>query len=460
MSKEKNSKLVRNLSSFDPEERRAALVQLQNQQSFNKEEQQNVNMHFHSFYSYNAEYWSPARIAWESKKNALYATGIIDFDVLSGLEEFFDAGDMLQLRTSVGMETRAFLKEYADKEIDSPGEPGVSYIAGTGFCKIPEANSAQAHTLDMYSKKAASRNVALIQRINQHVPEIALNYDEVIPLTPSGNATERHIVSAYIQKALEVFPDKSKLILFWSRILKLEWEQTKNLINVGHKFEDTVRSKFAKRGGFGYVQPSADTFPPVEDFFDFVKSCGAIPMESWLDGTSEGEKDGRALLEFSKSKGAAALNLIPDRNWNIPDRNWNIPDSKEKTIKTQNLKNIIEAAVSLDIPIHIGTEMNKKGLPFVDDLNGADLNSYKEIFLNGSRIIAGHTLLGRFADFYYLGEKAESEFGILKKRNEFFATVGALPPVNVKIGNVLRDAGIKKAFDIICDSAKQGKWLI
>ena len=52
-------------------------------------EHENVNLHFHSFYSYNAEYWSPTRIAWESKKKALYASGIIDFDVLSGLEEFF-----------------------------------------------------------------------------------------------------------------------------------------------------------------------------------------------------------------------------------------------------------------------------------------------------------------------------------------------------------------------------------
>ena len=83
--------------------------------------------------------------------------------------------------------------------------------------------------------------------------------------------------------------------------------------------------------------------------------------------TSEGEKDGKALLELSESKGAAALNIIPDRNWNIAD-------DKEKAIKTQNLRNIIETAESMDMPIHIGTEMNKKGLPFVDDLNGADLN--------------------------------------------------------------------------------------
>jgi hypothetical protein len=453
MDTTKIDQLEQNLSSFKIKERMAALTQLQDLLALNKKEQQNVNMHFHSFNSYNAEFWSPVRIAWEAKKNALYASGIIDFDVLSGLEEFFDAGEILGLRTSVGIETRAFLNEYADKEIDSPGEPGVSYIAGTGFYKLPDKDSPQALTLESYSNKASARNIALIQRINQHVPQIAVTYDEVLALTPSGNATERHIISAYIQKAADVFPEKNALIAYWSELLNLGLEQTEELIETGHKLEDVVRSKFAKRGGFGYVQPSSDTFPPVEDFFDFVKSCGAIPMESWLDGTSDGEKDGKALLELSKSKGAAALNLIPDRNWNIAD-------SKVKAIKTKNLETIIETAVNLDMPIHIGTEMNKKGLPFVDDLNGADLNPYKEIFLDGARIIVGHTFLGRFADFSYTGEKAENEFVSLKKRNVFFASVGTLPAVDSKIANVLREAGEEKSFSIICDSAKQGNWII
>ncbi|WP_430813776.1 hypothetical protein [Carboxylicivirga sp. RSCT41] len=453
MSKEKINQLEQNLNSFDANERMDALIQLQTLVEINKNGLQNVNMHFHSFNSYNAEFWSPERIAWEARKNSLYASGIIDFDVLLGLEDFLKAGELLGLRTSVGIETRAFMHEYADKEIDSPGEPGVSYIAGTGFYKLPDTNSEQAHTLESYNKKAASRNMDLIARINPNVPLIAINYDEVLSLTPSGNATERHIISAYIKKASEVFPEKNNLTTYWAGILGLSLEKTAELIASGHKLEDVVRSKFAKRGGFGYVQPSADTFPPVEEFFAFVKSCGAIPMESWLDGTSDGEKDGKALLELSKSKGAAALNLIPDRNWNIAD-------SKVKAVKTQNLKKIIETAVSMDMPIHIGTEMNKKGLPFVDDLGGADLNPYKEIFLNGARIIVGHTLLARFADFTYLGEKAAQEFGSMKQRNAFFASVGALPAVQSKIANVLREAGEEKSFSIICDSAKQGEWVI
>ena len=114
MDSSKIDKLEQNLSSFKYKERMVSLSQLQNLLPLNTEELQNVNMYFHSFNSYNAEFWSPFRIAWEAKKNALYAAGIIDFDVLARLEEFFGAGELLGIRTSVGIETRAFLHEYAD----------------------------------------------------------------------------------------------------------------------------------------------------------------------------------------------------------------------------------------------------------------------------------------------------------------------------------------------------------
>jgi hypothetical protein len=453
MDNKDTGRLEQELNSFDAVDRKDALDSLKQLSGEKDRELRNVNLHFHSFNSYNAENWSPTRIAWEFKKRALYAAGIIDFDVLTGLEEFYLACEVLEVRSCVGMETRAFMNEYASKEIDSPGEPGVSYIAGTGFCRVPEKDSPQALALEKYGQNAEERNLALIRRINVHVPDIALTYGEVTPLTPSGNATERHIVSAYIEKSYRVFREQNALHGYWASLLESDLESTGKLIGERSRFEDVVRSRFAKRGGFGYTQPTSQSFPPVEEFFAFVKACGAIPMESWLDGTSEGEKDGKALLELSRSKGAAALNLIPDRNWNIAD-------PEVKALKIANLRSIIDAAVSMDLPIHIGTEMNKKGLPFADDLNGEDLKPYKEVFMNGARICVGHTVLGRFADFSYVGEKAESEYPRLKERNSFFASVGALPPVNTRIADSLRDAGTAGSFSLICESAKKGEWIV
>ena len=75
------------LDSFDAQVRRAELERLVAAEAAPAIET-DLNMHFHSFYSYNAEGWSPSRIAWESRQRGLQAAGLCDFDVLDGLEEF------------------------------------------------------------------------------------------------------------------------------------------------------------------------------------------------------------------------------------------------------------------------------------------------------------------------------------------------------------------------------------
>ena len=74
------------------------------------------------------------------------------------------------------------------------------------------------------------------------------------------------------------------------------------------------RLKLIKRGGVGYVHPSPESFPPVQEVNRFVVECGALPCAAWLDGTSPGEQAIEELLELLMSQGVVALNIIPDRN--------------------------------------------------------------------------------------------------------------------------------------------------
>jgi len=137
--------LLNKLNSYNSVHRKQAFDEiLENNPEFIREGT-NVNLHFHSFNSYNCEGWSPTRIAFEAKLRGLFAAGIIDFDVLDGQNEFLESSEILGLRSTVGIETRAFLTEYANLEIDSPGEPGVSYIAGTGFVSPLQENSPQSN---------------------------------------------------------------------------------------------------------------------------------------------------------------------------------------------------------------------------------------------------------------------------------------------------------------------------
>ncbi|MEA2012991.1 MAG: hypothetical protein U9O87_07945 [Verrucomicrobiota bacterium] len=435
------------LNSFNPEERKTALLELSASKN-EKTETENVNMHFHSFFSYNAEDWSPSRIAWESKQAGLYAAGLCDFDVLDGLEEFLDAGKILGLRSTVNLETRAFLNEYSNVDINSPGEHGVTYIMGAGFTKIPKSGTKQAEGLAGYRQRAKERNIALIKRVNAKLSEIAINYDnDVLPLTPSGAATERHIVIAYIKKAENNFADKNDLLNFWSNVFGETKEKTLEIVNDLPLMENVVRAKLAKRGGIGYVQPSVDTFPSVDEFIDWVASCGAVPMITWLDGTNDGEADAKALLTCLKDKGATALNIVPDRNWNFAD-------AETQALKVAKLSEMVESADSMGLPINIGTEMNKAGQPFADDLNGKILSKYKNIFLKGARIMVGHSILAKYADFSYCGEKAKEKFSDIFEMNAFFEKVGTMPPITLEFAEQLCKMEPKNAFEEIIKKYK------
>jgi hypothetical protein len=102
--------------------------------------------------------------------------------------------------------------------------------------------------------------------------------------------------------------------------------------------------------------------------------------------------------------------------------------------------------------------MNKRGLPFVDDLSGPVLSRYQGPFVAGAMIMVGQTLLLRYADLSYVDPDAEEASG--GDRNGFFERVGALPPVDERRHKILEDAGPSGALRIIRDSAGTGAWRI
>lgn len=443
------------LDSFNYETRLEAFEELVQSKTELPTAGELINMHFHSFFSYNSKGWSPFRIAWESRKNALYAAGVIEFDVIDGIEEFQLACEVLGLRSAVGVETRSFFAKFAEQEINSPGEPGVNYVIAGGFSAPLKKNSKESEKLEQFKKAASERNIALVSRINAKVPQIALDYKkDVLPLTPSGNATERHIVSAYAIKAEKNFPDKEKLVKFWSEILSKDIASVKSLLASKASFDEAIRAKFAKKGGLGYLQPGPDSFPPTADFFFWAKNAGTIPMVAWLDGCSEAEKNASAYLDASVSAGAEAVNIIPDRNWNFKD-------TELRKLKIAKLDEFVNESVRRALPINIGTEMNKDGQPFADPIDREPLLKYKKSFLDGAKVVVGHSILAKFAGYDYCGKWAEYDFGTDRHaKNKFFASVGSLPPLTLKKSRKLAQLGAEKAFSKIYESSQKGKWLI
>jgi hypothetical protein len=407
--------LERQLDSFSTEERKKALevlwqnvragrVELAEPGSF-------VNLHCHTFFSYNTYGYSPSKFAWLARKRGLAVAGIVDFDVLDGLEEFTAAARLLNLRNCAGLETRVYVPEFADKEMTSPGEPGITYHMGVGFPSAKLSLDTQPF-LSKLRQTAQNRNIELMHRVNRYLQPVQLDYGkDVLPLTPAGNATERHLCLAYARKARKVFADEKDLACFWSEKLSSEVD-LKNLPDSAWLL-NLLRAKTMKRGGVGYVQPDAGAFPKMEETNRFVLAAGGIPTLTWLDGTSDGEQDIEKLLELAMAGGVAAINTIPDRNF--------IPGVKDK--KLENLYQMVDLAERLHLPVIVGTEMNSSGQKFVDDFGSRELAPLLPVFLKGAYIAYAHSVLQRQCGLGYSSQWAQANFSSPTK-NDFFESVG------------------------------------
>ena len=101
----------------------------------------------------------------------------------------------------------------------------------------------------------------------------------------------------------------------------------------GARLLNLIRAKTMKKGGVGYVQPGKGSFPLMADMNRFVLESGAIPRH--LAGRhGRGREEPRGTVRHRHRAGAAALNIIPDRNYT--------PGVKDQKLK--NLYDVVEMA--------------------------------------------------------------------------------------------------------------------
>ncbi len=409
------------LNDFDPTERQRALDDLLAAHRAGgapwAPSSRGVNLHCHTVFSYNGYGHSPTSLAWLAAEQGWRMLATVDFDVLDGVEETLAACDRVGVRGAAGIETRTYLPEFSAYETNSPGEPGVFYHIGVGFTSSQPAPQA-AQTLDAMRRRAAERNRDMVARINAHLAPATVDYDrDVLPLTPAGNATERHILIAYDAAARRAFPDRADLLTFWAAKLGMSAEAVGQFMGDAPFPHDQIRSKLMKRGGVGYVQPGPDTFPPFDEVNRAILACGAVPVLGWLDGTSAGEQRMEELLALLIPKGVAAVNIIPDRNWNLSN-------AEERTLKVREMYRIVELARANDLPILAGTELNKAGQRLIDDFDAEPMRPLLGDFVSGADWLYGHTVMQRALGAGASSAWAARHLPARRERNAFYVAVG------------------------------------
>ncbi|MBN1446131.1 MAG: hypothetical protein JW957_08525 [Candidatus Omnitrophica bacterium] len=380
----KAEQAINNLSEFDRGIRDSALADIAGMVKNGKIAKQKdlkpwINLHIHTFHSYNCNNWSPSRVVFEGWKTGLEYVGTVDFDTLAGLEETLSAGKCLGIKAAGGFESRVFIPEMKDTVINSPKEPGIYYLCGKGFKKKPDEQSDAGRFFNFMRETAQRRNRQVVDKLNGCLDKVRVDYEtDILPLTPSGNPTERHIIEAYRKKAEEIPGDGADS--FWAGILGMLEEDIRSRRIKGRAgFQEILRGKLIKYGGPGYVPPEQKHFPLFDETVRMIESGGGVPTGTWLDGTSPGEENPDALIDFLEGKGIRAVTVIPDRNYNIADE-------KEKKRKLEKLDSFMNVCMKRRMPVVCGTEMNKSGQPFVDDFTNSAIAQYLPYFLSSASV--------------------------------------------------------------------------
>lgn len=153
----------------------------------------------------------------------------------------------------------------------------------------------------------------------------------------------------------------------------------------------------------------------MADTNKFALAAGAIPTITWLDGTSDCEKEVEKLFAVAMSTGSAALNIIPDRNYT--------PGVMDEKLK--NLYDVVELAQRLNLPVVVGTEMNSPSQKFKDAFETKELSPLVPIFLEGSHIVYAHSVLQGRSSMGYLSQWAENNFKTVADKNKFYNKLGS-----------------------------------
>lgn len=166
-----------------------------------------VNNHIHTTYSFSP--YSPTKAVWMAYQAGLKTAGIMDHDSLSGAREFIEAGNIIGMMTTIGVECRASMKNTRlnGRRINNPDQKSVAYMAIHG---IPHQNIDIV--VDFFRPYAAARNERnrkMIDAINRLTASAGIYTDfekDVVPLSNAqegGSITERHLLFAVSQNIVK-----------------------------------------------------------------------------------------------------------------------------------------------------------------------------------------------------------------------------------------------------------------
>ena len=293
-----------------------------------------VNCHVHTIYSFSP--YSPASAAAYAQEAGLAAVGIMDHDSIAGGEEMSEAGQILGIATTAGVEMRvsAAGTPLEGRKINNPDSQGILYMTMHGaparsFGAIREFLAP----LQAAREKRGERMVEALNALlpGDDLPRLDWTRDvrACSQADRGGTITERHILftlAAQIVRAIGTGPRlvayvKDRLgIPLSSRVAGfLSDEGNEALL---YDLLGVLKSSFLEKI---FIQPDDEECAPVERVVRFAEQVGAIPTYAYLGDITDSPTGDKKAEEFEDSYldelmieterlGFRAIAYMPPRN--------------------------------------------------------------------------------------------------------------------------------------------------
>lgn len=293
-----------------------------------------VNCHVHTIYSFSP--YSPAAAAERARAAGLAAVGIMDHDSIAGADEMHEAGRILGIATTAGVELRvsAAGTRLAGRKINNPDSPGVLYmiVHGVPARRVPVVRAF----LRPLQASRERRERQMVEKLNALLPDYGippLDWEKDVRASScadeGGTITERHILLAVARRIVER-PDRSQSLAAFLR-------NTLDIVAPARiaAYLDDPRNEFLLFDLLGllkssfiekvFIQPDGEECIPVDRAVRFAEEVGGIPCYAYLgDITDSPTGDKKAerfedeyldeLMVEASRLGFRAIAYMPPRN--------------------------------------------------------------------------------------------------------------------------------------------------
>lgn len=332
------NELIQKLNADTKEERLAALRELMALYKSGDlpapEKTGFVNNHIHTTYSFSP--YSPTKALYTAWKNGLRTAGIMDHDSSAGAREFIEAGRIIGMPVTCGVElrVRGFGSPLDGYRINNPDQNGVAYVALHG---IPHRNIEKVgEWMAPYRRARDERNEKMCMRLSEIFAPYGVKLDykaDVLPEsnhTEGGSVTERHILFALAKKLIAKYPSPSGLLELLKQKLGIAVSQkAEGLILAGendpylypYDLLGVLKSSLVEK----FYINATDECPDVREYIAKAKEFGAISAYAYLGDVGDsvtGDKKAQKfedsylplLFDTLKKLGFNAVTYMPSRN--------------------------------------------------------------------------------------------------------------------------------------------------